>query len=72
MSYARRADPLDDFRAYDAHISAELDKLPRCSYCDNPIQDDFCYEINDELVCKKCLNEHHRVDVENYIERYMV
>lgn len=57
MSYTRRADPLDDFAAYDAHVSAELAKLPRCSHCDNPIQDDFCYEINDELVCEKCLNE---------------
>lgn len=67
MSWDRMADPLDDFASYDAHRQAELDRLPKCIYCDQPIQDDFCYEINDELVCEECLKEHHRVDVERYI-----
>ena len=68
MSWIRRADPLDDYAAYDAHVSAELDKLPRCSECDEPIQTDECYEINDELICPECLKENHRKWTENYCE----
>lgn len=68
MSYGRMADPLDDYNAYSTHQQSELDKLPRCSYCDEPIQDDFCYEINDELICLECLEQHHRKWVDDYVE----
>jgi len=68
MSYGRIADPVADYAAYSAHQQAELNKLPRCSHCDEPIQDDFCFEINDELICESCLNDNYRVDVERYIE----
>ena len=60
--------PVADFERYDAQRQRELDKLPRCSYCDEPIQDDFCFEINDELICESCLNEHHRKLVDAYVE----
>ena len=68
MSYGRMADPVADYAAYDAHQQSELDKLPRCSYCDEPIQDDFYYEINDELICPECLEQHHRKWVDDYVE----
>lgn len=68
MSYGRMADPLDDFHAYDAHQQSELDRLPRCSECGEPIQTDECYEINDELICPECLDQNHRKWVDDYVE----
>ena len=57
-------DPIADFERHDAEQQAELDKLPRCSICDVPIQDDYYYEINDECICEDCLNDNFRKDVE--------
>lgn len=61
-------DPIDDFRRYDAEMQARLDKLPKCSECGEPIQDEYAYLINDEFVCEECLNGYYRVCVENYVE----
>jgi formylmethanofuran dehydrogenase subunit E len=68
MSYTRRADPLDDFAAYDAHVSAELAKLPRCEYCDEPIQDDYLCDIDGTICCMECFSENYIRATENYIE----
>ena len=67
MSYYTDNPVLDAYR-YDADQEAMLEKLPKCSYCDKPIQEDYCYEINDELVCRECLDEHFRKWVEDYAE----
>lgn len=61
-------DPLADFDRWDAQQQANLDKLPKCIYCDDPIQDDCYFEINGECVCENCLNEHHKKWVEDYVE----
>lgn len=63
----RTDDPLADFHRWDAEQQRELDKLPKCAYCDEPIQDEYCYDINDELVCNVCMEEHHRKRTEDYI-----
>ncbi len=60
---------LDLFEAYDAEREAELDKLPRCYECGEPIQDDKCYEINDELVCPDCLERNHMKWTDDYFEQ---
>lgn len=59
--------PLADFANYDAEQTRQLDKRPKCSCCDEPIQDEYCYEINDEYICPECLNEHFRKDVEDLV-----
>ena len=61
-------DPIADFHRYDAEQQAKLDKLPRCSECDEPIQSETCYEINGELICEDCLKDNHRKWVEDFIE----
>ena len=61
-------DPLRDAEARDRDQQSELDRLPRCACCGEPIQDDFCYEINDEIICEECLNEHYRHYTDNYID----
>lgn len=61
-------DNYDRWEAYDAERQKELDRLPRCSECDEPIMTDVLYEINDELLCPDCMEKNHRKWVENYIE----
>lgn len=61
-------DPIRDAEAWDAEQQAGLDRLPVCTYCGEPIQDDFCYEINDEIICEECLNEHYRHYTDSYID----
>lgn len=59
-------DPIADFERYDAEQQKQLDKLPKCSICDEPIQDDYYYEINAECICEDCLNDNFRKDIEDY------
>lgn len=61
-------DPVRDFLSHDREQARELERLPVCSECGERIQDEFCYEINDELICESCLKHNHRKCVEDYIE----
>ena len=56
-------DPLSDFHRHDAQQQRELDKLPKCDYCDHPIQTHY-YQINGDNVCPECLENHFRKDVD--------
>lgn len=60
-------DPHRDFDRYDAEQSRLIAMLPKCCECNEPIQDDFCYEINGELICEDCLNEFHRKETEDFV-----
>lgn len=60
-------DNLDQFNAHSEKLESELSKLPECSECGKPIQEDTCFDINDELICHKCMNENHRVWTDDYI-----
>lgn len=60
-------DPISDAGRYAAEQEREMEKLPRCEYCDEPIDGDFYYEINDEVICQNCLNSHFRKDVDDYV-----
>lgn len=59
--------PISDAERYAAEQEEELEKLPKCECCGEPIQDDFYYEINDEVICESCLNGHCRKDVDDYV-----
>lgn len=61
-------DVLDLWAEQQAKKDRELERLPRCAICDEPIQEDFLYEINDETICKACLDREYRKPVEDYIE----
>ena len=52
-------DPTADFERHSADQERQLDKLPECCECGQKIQDEFCYEINDELICPNCMNDNH-------------
>ena len=60
-------DPVKDYDRYSKEQDKQLKKLPKCSICTHHIQDDYLYEINDELICEECLNDNFRKNVEDYI-----
>lgn len=61
-------DNYDRWEAHDAERQRELERLPRCSECDEPITTDALYEINDELICPDCMEKNHRKWVDDYCE----
>ena len=61
-------DPERDWDNYQAEQEKEMKKLPICYECEKPIQDEVCYEINDELICPDCLIKNHRKFTDDYID----
>lgn len=60
-------DNYDLWKRQDARQQLELAQRPECTYCAESIQDDYCYEINDELICQECLESHFRKSTEDCI-----
>ena len=52
------------WEAHEAEMERELAKRPLCSFCDNHVQEDHYYIINDKIYCPDCLNNFFRVDIE--------
>lgn len=63
----RTDNPLADFERHDRAQAAELAKLPKCECCGEPIQDEYCYFINDDVICEDCMNENFRRRTEIYV-----
>ena len=53
-------DPYADYLAHERDQERWLEKLPRCSECGEPIQDEFAYYINDEYICEECLEQYKK------------
>lgn len=60
-------DPVKDYANYDARQRRRLARLPRCSECREPIQDDECFVWDGEIICPECLKENHQKRTEDYI-----
>ena len=58
-------DNYDYFKKYQSELDDKLDRLPLCDYCEEPIQSDRCYLINNEVLCPECLEEHYGVYVDD-------
>ena len=65
---AKTPELYDLWARYDDEKERELAKLPICADCDQPIQDDYYYLINDECICPDCLESGYRKDIDDYIE----
>ena len=52
---------------HDAEQEKQLESLPRCDYCNEYVQDEFLYCINDEIICNQCLNDNFRKATEDYV-----
>ena len=59
-------DNYDRWRKHDAEQEEALAKLPKCGCCQEYIQDEYFYLINDENICVHCMNEYYRKDTEDY------
>ena len=61
-------DPIADFNRYEADQEEQLDKLPKCDICGEPIQDDYMYDIYGDIFCEECLKDKFRKSVEDYTD----
>lgn len=61
-------DNYDRWKLHEAEKEEALLKCPVCCECDNPIQDEHCYEIDGEYICEECMDRNHRKWVEDLVE----
>ena len=55
--------PVADYDRYCNEQQKELDRLPRCCECGEPIQDEYAYYINDEWIHKSCMDANYKREV---------
>lgn len=60
-------DPVADFERHDREQTAALKLLPFCDYCNDPIQDEYLYDINGEFICEDCLDRFFRKRTEDFV-----
>lgn len=68
MSYFRLGDPDEDFARLDMEQARYEARLPKCDCCGEPIQDDYYWEIDGEILCQTCLNEQYRKFTDDYAQ----
>lgn len=61
-------DNYDQWEAHEREKERQLERLPVCEVCGNPIQDEHLYLINDEFICDECLIREFRKDASDYVE----
>lgn len=59
---------LYDLYRHERDQQKELDRLPKCDYCGQPIQENHFYIIEDEKFCKHCMKEQFQVRTSDYTE----
>lgn len=50
-------DYYDNWSEYSRQQEEAIEMLPECSVCGEHIQDEQCYQINDELICEACMSD---------------
>lgn len=63
------ANPYRDADRWIDMQEAMLEKLPKCDFCGEPIQDDYYYKIDKDTLCEECMKDEYRMSVEAYINR---
>lgn len=63
----RSADPVRDWDRHCAEEERQLQRLPKCYECGEPITTEECYLINGEYICPECLKDNHRKWVEDIV-----
>jgi len=53
-------DPVRDMERYMEEGEAWLRSRPVCSCCEEHIQEDSYYDINDLIICEECLDSFRR------------
>lgn len=62
----RSDDPVSDFNRHEREQAAALELLPFCDYCNDPIQDEYLYDINGEFICESCLDRLFKKPTEDF------
>lgn len=57
-------DPVRDYERYDAEQAQRLAKLPKCSCCGEPIEQEMALELDGEFICDSCI-EDNKVYIES-------
>lgn len=72
MSYFRHGDPLDDFDYLDRRQAEAEARLPVCEdkKCHKRIDEDFYYEIDNEILCEECMKRRYRRSTEDLVNAY--
>lgn len=60
-------DPLMDFCHHDREQAKREKQLPKCDYCNQPIQGEHLFDIHGDVMCEKCLIREFRKDVDSYV-----
>ena len=47
----------DLLKTHETKQEAMLERLPICSCCKEPIQDEWLYDFNGELYCERCMDD---------------
>lgn len=53
-------DPAADYSRYEAEQEREMERLPICHDCGEPITGEILYQINDEYICPECMSAYVR------------
>lgn len=61
-------DNYDIYREYEDEQERMERRLPVCCCCDNPIGDDFLYEIDGDLYCEECMKDEFRRLTDNFMD----
>lgn len=61
-------DPVKDHDRYQDEKDKQLQKLPKCSHCDEHIQTEELCDIDGTLYCMECFKDNFIKSVEDYIE----
>lgn len=56
------------YAAHERRQERALRKYPNCAHCEEPITDDYLFDIDGVFYCKTCLNSNFRKDIEDYME----
>lgn len=60
----------DNYSQWQAHEREQerwLSKRPKCIHCKERIQDEECYVFEDGVICPACLDKHHRIYTEDFM-----
>ena len=58
--FCKTDNPLQDYYNFETQQEKALQKLPLCNECGEHIQDDYCYVINDEVICEDCMSNYRK------------
>lgn len=56
-------DNYDQWKRHDDQMNEELERLPRCAHCGEPIQEEKAIRFDDSMFCMECIENYYTVDV---------